>query len=160
MEKAFESVDRVLIAIAVVALILLTSVTVVSVTGRYLLSMPIPDDLVMSEMLMVVVVFLPLATVQKNNEHVFVSMFTDMLPSRYQAWCELLGMVIGLVFFAILTAATYADFKAAWDVDAYVDGPLELPEWPARFVVFFGILVFTLRLLFDVVRTVAQPDRR
>lgn len=160
MEKIFQAVDRVLVAIAVVALILMTSVTVVSVAGRYLLSMPIPDDLVMSEMLMVAVVFLPLATVQKNREHVFVSMFTDKLPARYQAYCELGGMIIGLVFFAILTAATFGDFKAAWDVGAYFDGSLNLPEWPSRFVVFFGVLVFTLRLLFDIVQTSANPSRR
>lgn len=159
MEKTFETVDRVLVGIAIVALILMTGVTVVSVTGRYLLAMPIPDDLVMSEMLMVVVVFLPLATVQKNREHVFVTIFTDLMPPRYQAWCELMGMIIGLVFFAILSAATFGDFQAAWEVGAYIDGPLKLPEWPSRFVVFFGVAVFTLRLLFDVAQTIFNPIR-
>ncbi len=157
MEKTLDAVDRALVAIAVVALILMTAVTVVSVAGRYLLSMPIPDDLVMSEMLMVVVVFLPLATVQKNREHVFVSMFTDLLPERFQSWFELMGMLIGLVFYAILSAATFGDFKAAWDAGAYIDGQLSLPEWPSRFVVFFGVSVFTLRLLFDVVQALVKP---
>lgn len=160
MEKTFESVDRILVAISVAALILMTGVTVVSVLGRYLLSMPIPDDLVMSEMLMVCVVFLPLATVQKNREHVFVTIFTDLLPERYQAYCEMMGMIIGLIFFGILSAATFSDFKAAWDVGAYIDGQLDLPEWPARFVVFFGVLIFTLRLLFDVVQGLFMPARQ
>jgi TRAP-type C4-dicarboxylate transport system permease small subunit len=141
--------DRVLLWTATVALIAIMLLTVVSVTGRYVFSAPIPDDLVFSEMLLVVAVFLPLAYVQRKNEHVNVTLFTDLLPLRWQQVCELVGLAIGCVFFGTLAAATFTDFQQAWDVGAYVDGPLKLPEWPSRFAVFFGITMFFVRLVRD-----------
>lgn len=146
--------ERASVVISVTALTVLLVEVCVSVVGRYLFSAPIPDDLVISEFLMVVIVFLPLASVQAAREHVFVTIFTEKLPNRVKVVLETFGVFVGLVAFTILAAATFADFKHAWDYGSYVVGLWELVEWPAKFAVFAGLGLFAVRLLVDSVQSV------
>jgi len=116
--------------------------------------MPIPGDLVLSEFLMVFVAFLPLSAVQASREHVFVTIFTDWMSNNGKVVLETLGVVIGLIIFAILAAATFTDFFHAWSFGTYTEGEVEFPEAPPRFVVFLGIALLAVRLLVDAVRSV------
>lgn len=152
-------IDRALVVIAIGALVLMMGITTVSVIGRKLFNAPIPDDLVMSEMLMVFVVFLPLSYVQLHREHVFVTLFTDWMSRPARLALETLGLLIGLAIFGLVAAATFTDFHEAWSVGAYEDGPLELPEWPSRFVVFLGMLVFSVRLFVDLIAAIVSLRR-
>jgi len=151
MFKFFDVIDRGALWLSVCALLFIMSVTCISVIGRYFFNSPIPDDLVMSEFTMVVVAFLPLAAVQASREHVFVTIFSDWLPNRPKVAMELFGVYLGVVIFTIVTCATYTDFKQAFDVGAYEEGALEVPEAPFRFIVFFGLLLFSIRLVLDAV---------
>ena len=151
MFKFFDVIDRGALWLSVCALLFIMSVTCISVIGRYFFNAPIPDDLVMSEFTMVVVAFLPLAAVQASREHVFVTIFSDWLPNRPKVAMELFGVYLGVVIFTIVTCATYTDFKQAVDVGAYEEGALEVPEAPFRFIVFFGLLLFSIRLVLDAV---------
>lgn len=140
--------------ISVAALVTLVLLVCVSVIGRYFFAAPIPDDLVFSEFLMVFIVFLPLASVQAAREHVFVTIFTEWMPNRRKVIFETFGVIVGLIAFTIVGAAVYTDFRESLEFDSYVDGPLELVEWPAKFAVFFGIALFTVRLLVDAAQSV------
>jgi len=151
MFKFFDVVDRTALWLSVCALLFIMSVTCVSVIGRHFFNAPIPDDLVMSEFTMVIVAFLPLAAVQASREHVFVTIFSDWLPNRPKVAMELFGVYLGVVIFTIVTCATYTDFKQAFDVGAYEEGALEVPEAPFRFIVFLGLFLFSIRLVLDAV---------
>ena len=152
--KILDTIDRVAVVTSIVAIIAMMLLITVSVIGRYLFSLPIPGDLVMSEFLMVVVIFLPLAAVQAKREHVFVTFFTDRMNNNPKVVMETFGVVIGLFIFTIIAAATFTDFHHAWTVGAYTEGEIEFPEAPPRFVVFFGIFLFAVRLLVDAVQSV------
>jgi TRAP-type C4-dicarboxylate transport system permease small subunit len=152
IEKTFAVLDRVLLIIASVAIFVMLAITTVSVIGRHFFNAPIPDDLVFNELLIVVLVFLPFAYVQSTDQHVFVTLFTDWLPPRKQAYFKFLGNLIGLMIFCLIAYATWLDFMESFEVRAYSEGVLELPEYPSRFAVFFGVLVMTLRLAFDTIR--------
>jgi len=151
MFKFFDVIDRGALWLSVCALLFIMSVTCVSVIGRYFFNAPIPDDLVMSEFTMVVVAFLPLAAVQASREHVFVTIFSDWLPNRPKVAMELFGVYLGVVIFTIVACATYTDFKQAFDIGAYEEGALEVPEAPFRFIVFLGLFLFTIRLILDAI---------
>jgi TRAP-type C4-dicarboxylate transport system permease small subunit len=152
--RILHHIDRVAVITAVVALVAMTVMETVSVIGRYFFSMPVPGDLVLSEFLMVFVAFLPLSAVQASREHVFVTFFTDWMENRTKVVMETVGVVIGLFIFTILAAATFTDFQHAWTFGTYTEGEVELPEAPPRFVVFFGLALFAVRLLVDAVLSV------
>ena len=132
----------------------MTLLVTVSVTGRYLLSLPVPGDLVMSEFLMVFVAFLPLSAVQASREHVFVTIFTDWTSNSTKVVLETIGVIFGLIIFTILALATFTDFLHALEFGTYTEGEIEFPEAPPRFIVAFGLGLFAVRLLVDAVRSV------
>lgn len=149
--KILDTLDRVFIAIAMTVLVVMTGLTTVSVFGRYFFGAPIPDDLILSEHLMVVLVFLPMAAVQAAREHVFVTIFTDWMDDRPKVIMETIGTAVGFVIFTIITCAVFTDARQAWEVGAYSEGQLELPETPARFSIFIGLALLSVRLLIDTV---------
>lgn len=152
--KVLDLIDRAAVVIAIVAICTMTALICVSVIGRYILAMPIPGDLVLSEFLMVFVAFLPLSAVQANREHVFVTIFTDWMSNNAKVVLETIGVVIGLVIFTIIAAATFTDFHHAWSFGTYTEGEIEFPEAPPRFVVFLGLALFAVRLLVDAVKSI------
>ncbi len=159
MARLLGLVDRLLLAVAAVAALLMMSIATVSSLGRYLLDAPIPDDLVMNENLMVFVVFLPLGYVQWQKGHVQVTLFTDWLPVQAREAIELFALALTLAVVVLLAAASFSDFLTAWRVGAYSDGLLKLPEWPGRAVVAAGLAVFALRVLMDLAVAVRQGGR-
>jgi TRAP-type C4-dicarboxylate transport system permease small subunit len=148
-----------MVAIAVLALVTMVVMVCVSVTGRYLFAAPIPDDLVFSEFLMVFIVFLPLSAVQAAREHVFVTIFTEWLPNRRKVILETFGVFVGMIAFFIVAVAVGDDFLDSWEYQSYVDGPLELKEWPPKLVVFLGVALFTVRLAVDLVQSIIGIKR-
>ncbi len=152
--KILQWLDRVSVMISVTALIILTAEICVSVTGRHFFAAPIPDDLVISEFLMVFIVFLPLSSIQAAREHVFVTIFTEWLPNKTKVVLETFGVFVGLIAFTIIAAAVLTDFKHAWDYGSYVEGLWELREWPPKLALFLGITLFTARLWVDAVQSV------
>lgn len=149
--KILDWFDRVFVTAAMTILVVMMCLTTISVFGRYFFGAPIPDDLILSEHLMVFLVFLPLGAVQAAREHVFVTIFTEWMSNDAKVIMETIGVIVGFFIFAIITAAVFTDFQQAWEVGAYSEGQLEVPESPARFAIFVGLLLLTLRLLVDAV---------
>jgi TRAP-type C4-dicarboxylate transport system permease small subunit len=147
-------IERISVVIATSALVTLMLLVCISVTGRYLIAMPIPDDLVFSEYLMIFIVFLPLGSVQAAREHVFVTIFTEWMSNRKKVIFETFGVLVGLIAFTIVGVAVYDDFADAWEFQSYEDGPLELLTWPPKLVLVIGIVLFTVRLLVDLIQSV------
>ncbi len=152
--KILNWLDRIFVTTAMSVLVLMMSLTTISVIGRYFFSAPIPDDLIISEHLMVFLVFLPFGAVQAAREHVFVTIFTEWMSNNTKVVMETIGVVIGFFIFTIITCAVFTDFLAAWEVGAYSEGQLEVPESPARFAVFVGLALFAVRLLADSIVSV------
>lgn len=149
--KVLDWLDRIFVTFAMGVLVVMMCLTTVSVFGRYFFGAPVPDDLILSEHLMVFLVFLPLGAVQAAREHVFVTIFTEWMSNRSKVVMETVGMGVGFVIFAIITGAVYTDFQQSMEVGAYSEGQLEVPESPARFAIFIGLLALTVRLFADAV---------
>lgn len=146
--------DRIAIILAVAALLAIMSITCISVVGRYFFGSPIPDDLSISEKLMVVLAFLPLAAVQAAREHVFVTVFSDWLPNRTKVGLETFGILIGVIFFGLLAMASWVDFRHAFTAGSYTQGPLDIMHWPFKLVLCIGLWLFFIRLVVDLFRSI------
>lgn len=149
-ERPFSSIDRLFGDLAGVALFAIMILTVVSTTGRYLFSMPIPDVEAIAEMLLVAVVLLPMAYAQVMRDHVEVTLFTESTGYRTRLWLERLGCLIGVLAFGFLTyAMALGAHRGFVTGDAYL-GINQIPTWPARAVGALGAAALTLRLLLDL----------
>ena len=97
--KILDWLDRVFVTAAMGILVVMMCLTTISVFGRYFFGAPIPDDLILSEHLMVFLVFLPLGAVQAARQHVFVTIFTEWMSNETKVVMETIGVMVG--FFAV-----------------------------------------------------------
>ena len=65
-----------------------------SVIGRTLFNYPIPDDLLLVGLLMVLVIAFPLAHIQRVNGHIAVTIISDRLPFRLRQLQIIVGNVL------------------------------------------------------------------
>jgi len=152
MPRIIDWISRVLAYLAMGLLIFMMLFITVSVCGRYFFSQPIPDDLIIMQALLVVVVFLPFAYVQIEKAHLSVTILTDRMPPMGRFICEQFGLLIGIIFMAIVAAASFGDAQTAFNDGAIFEGTLEIPEWPARGSVFVGTGLLFLKLLVDFIQ--------
>jgi TRAP-type C4-dicarboxylate transport system permease small subunit len=147
MLRWMDVVDRVLLRFAVVLLLAMVLVTFISTVGRALFKQALPDDILISEILMVAVVFLPLGHVQAGGEHLEVTVLSDRMSRLAQARLYVAGLVLGLLFVGSMTY-----FTARLAVESILTGELaygsllDIPEWLARSLIPIGLGWWWLRM--------------
>lgn len=135
-----------LVLVADIVLRLLTDS--LAVTGSYELT----------EMAMVVIVFLGFAITQVEGEHVRVTMIVDRLPLRARGYANAFGSLFGGVVCAIVF---YAAIKQALSnsTSGITTAVLFIPIAPFAWIMALGLLLLTLVLLLDAVDHVVRAIR-
>ncbi|WP_158967001.1 TRAP transporter small permease [Chachezhania sediminis] len=149
MNRLIEIYDRTMVILAAITLTILMTMTTLSALGRYFFNRPVPDNVTISQMMMVLIVFLPLAYVQKLRHHVSVTLFTDWLPSRGMRRLQGFGLFLSLIFFGLIALTAIAATLKTYHIGESTRGELDLPTWPAHAIMAVGLVGFVLRLLFE-----------
>lgn len=147
-ERGVEVASTFLLYIGGVGMVAMMLHICADVAGRYLFGKPITGTLeIVSWYYMVACVFLPLAFVQIQRQHLTVEMFTMGLSNRKLAALDGVVALAGLGYVALLT---WLVFGRA--VDATIDREIldltfyDVPAWPSRWVlpVSFGFFAIVL----------------
>lgn len=134
-------------------------ITFVSVVGRTFLNRSVPDDLLISQMLMVAVVFLPLGWVQSMGAHLEVTVLTDFFSQEVQTVLVSLGLILGIVLFGTMAVLSWHSAYEAFELDeiAYASA-WQLREWPVKFLIPFGLAWWCLRMLVHLLWPTTRPE--
>jgi len=138
-------------AVAVAALAALGAVTVIDVSGRYLLNKPLLGAVEMSEFLMVILSFGGLALAELRGGHINVDFFVRALPGRLGALLEAAGALLGILFWGVVSwRATLhvLRLREAGEVSAN----LAIPTWPFYLAVTVGCGLLAIALIGRLVR--------
>jgi TRAP-type C4-dicarboxylate transport system permease small subunit len=152
--RLFDGVIALFAWIAGLATVAMMLMVVADVTGRTVFNNPITGTVeIVSNYLMVMLAFLPLALIARKRGHIFVELFTGWMPRRART---LLDALAGLVTLAYMTAFTWkaveiAERKTAIR-DAKESGTGFIEIWPSRWVVVAGFGLMTLAVLVMVVK--------
>jgi TRAP-type mannitol/chloroaromatic compound transport system permease small subunit len=128
-------------------MILLIAMSLISIVGRKLFSLPIPGDLEIMQMGAAVAAAMFFPWCQINDSHVRVDFFTTRLPLRFRAALDgiaasLLGMVMLLLSWRTGVAALAS--KQSGDSSVM----LGLPQWIAEALIVPSLIVFALTGLY------------
>lgn len=157
--RFMDSVDRVIVLIAQALLVMMVLITFVSVVLRTFFNSSIPDDLLLSEMLMVAIVFLPLSYVQSLGGHLEVTVFSDLLPQGLQRFLVTCGLLLGVIMFGMMAYLSWGEFAHAWESgEIGYSSVLNIPEWPAKLLIPFGLGWWCLRLAVQFLVPSARPE--
>lgn len=147
MLAALRKIESAAMWLACAALLLMGSIVTASVIGRVAFNMPVPDDLIMVGLLMVCVIILPLAYVERTDGHIAVTVIADLLPLRAQYALRTLGNLLFVTFFGTMGYMLALKVPSEFFENLYYDGQLYIPTWPMKAVFVFGVAVLVARCL-------------
>ena len=133
-------------------LLTMAGIVTLSMIGREFFLLPIPDDLLLVSLLMVGVIALPAAIVERADGHIAVTVTTQWCTPRWRNGFDILGKVLMLLFFGSISYAVALSLPYEFSSGAYLDGELEIPTWPAKAVFCLGFIAFSLELIFSIGR--------
>jgi len=134
---------------SIAAMMFLTSV---DVALRYFFNRPMKGAFEISELLMVIVVFLGMAYTQSVKAHVSVDIFASRLPVKSQLIVDIITTALSLSFFCLVVWRSALHAVYVWQSGEYTD-LLQIPMAPFKFLVPFGIGLFCIELIADLVNS-------
>ncbi len=124
------------------------------VTGRSLLSSPIPGTKEILQNSVVAITFLQLPLAIYTGSMLRTSIFADAVPPSARKLLRTLAALLGIAFFIGLVLSTWQPFLDAWRIGEYEgEGALRVPTWPVRGVVLvmsvFGAVAYLMMIVLD-----------
>jgi len=109
MDRGIRYIENVLIVICGVIFMVMIFLGTADVAGRYIFDSPVLGTQELMQVMMGAIVMLGWAYTQKEDGHVKVELFTNMMPYRAQKVLALIMTVIALGLFAIIA-------MKSWDI--------------------------------------------
>ena len=132
-----------------IIIFLLVLFATVNVLGRWIFDLPISGYIDWVEQSMAFMAFLGIAYTQREGGHIRMDMLVSRLHGRRLWIVELISSVLMLLVTLALIYGSYMHFWRSYSIgDSSLD--IDLPTWPAKFVVPFALTVLALRLLLQV----------
>lgn len=132
-----------------IAIVTLMMLTVVDVSGRYLFSHPLMGGIEISELLLLVIVILPMASTQRVGGHLGVDLllnkFKGIKHPLYPAF-QIITLFISETVFIFVLYYCFKDFLTSLAINETTEGPLFIISWPAKGILSLGLLFLCVRL--------------
>jgi len=155
VRRVFNPLVSLLTGVAVLLMLPMMFLVTADVIGRYIFNSPIPAVFeINSYFIMVAVVFFPLAYVQRKKEHVFITLFTERLSSRFKAVLDAFSLLIGFVAYGLIGIYSLQRAIMATEVREYISGIIDMPVWISKWIIPIGCLAFCIELLLDALERV------
>jgi len=158
-DKALSHAEDGLNLIAAAAVFFLMFVGVAQIVGRTIFDFAIYGYIDWIEQASSLFAFLGISYAQRLGSHIGMDLTMGWRPaSRWKI--ELFGVVVTIVIISVLVYASFTNFLRAYQIgDSSMD--IQLPTWPAKFMVPLALSVLWLRLILQIcgyLRMIAHPD--
>jgi TRAP-type C4-dicarboxylate transport system permease small subunit len=150
VERFSLTINQFLTHIGSIALAVLMFLTVADVFGRYLFNRPVPGTFELTEMLMVLIVFMALGLAQQHNEHISLDLAYNYFPGRQKAVTDI---------FVGITWQLY-EYSVRMSEGNYTTAVLELPIHPFVILAIAGTASYVLAIICDLGKSIAKFLRK
>jgi TRAP-type C4-dicarboxylate transport system permease small subunit len=156
-ERALDTLTHILTLVSGVAISLMAIHIVVDITGRYLFRAPLPGTVeFVSRYYMVVLVFLPLALVQRRDGHFVAGLFTDNLaPRAKQKLIAVTQVAMAAVALLLAWRGVTAAEHATRTGEQVQAAEFVIMAWPGRWLVPLGLGLMAVQALANAARLFA-----
>lgn len=160
IEKALRFLARLFGWVGMIGMFAMLLHVTIDVAGKWLFDSPLPVTIEMTaHYYMVAVVFFPLAAVEFRNGHITVEIVSQYLKPNARRILVGTVSLLGVVYFAILTARTWHDAVNKYEIGEYLYGTVPLEIWQTRFFVPLGCGLLTIVLLWKAVMVFRGAER-
>jgi TRAP-type C4-dicarboxylate transport system permease small subunit len=131
-----------------ITLALLMFLTVADVFSRYLLNMPVPGTFELTEMSMVLIVFLALGLAEHDREHIALDLAYNYFSPGFKKITDCFVELINLTVVGAICWQLYA-YSNRMAEGNYTTAVLKLPIHPFVLVALIGTLTYGLAIIVD-----------
>jgi TRAP-type C4-dicarboxylate transport system permease small subunit len=118
------------------------------------MDMPLHGIAELSVFVMMIVIYLGLSRCEEYSEHVGLEFAINKLSNKARrvtvAAAQFLAVAaVGLMFYAVTT-----DAWSAFETKSSIEGLVDLPIWPTKFVMVVGMVFFLLQAIINLVDSI------
>lgn len=135
-------------------LIIMALIQIVDVIGLQL-RMPLPMAAEMIENLMLIVVCVSIAYIQRQRRHIRMELLTDRFPVLNRV-SSMLTLVFGFLIFSIVTYKMGTNAWHSLQVNEVAEGQISLPLYVGKIMATVGFGFFSIRLFVQVVQEITN----
>ncbi|MHB8090395.1 MAG: TRAP transporter small permease [Syntrophales bacterium] len=147
LDQILNSVEKVFLAVCGASLSIMMAWITFDASGRYFFDHPITGTYEFcEEYLMVIIIFLALSFTYVLGGHVRVTVFLRFIPKAIQRWLSVINDLLGLIFFILLTVASWGVAMRALEMHVVSNNILQYPLAPSFLIVPIGSGLLALRL--------------
>ena len=99
----------------------------------------------MSVFVMMIVVYLGFARCEEKGEHVSLEFALNAMPARARLLMLAVSQMIAVVTICLLFYAVVTDAWSSFLTKTAIEGTVEIPLWPTKFVMVLGMVFFVLQ---------------
>ncbi|WP_130650759.1 TRAP transporter small permease [Egicoccus halophilus] len=141
-----------------VTLVALLAWTVTDIVGRSFFGNPLRGTVELTELAVVVLVYLGLARVESQDAHISVDLLYVRLGRRAQLGLRAFAGVVGFLVVAVMTWRLYV-YAGQLDAGGYTTGIRRVPLYPVALLGVAGAAAFGLSILTNLVLVVRSLVR-
>jgi TRAP-type transport system small permease protein len=124
---------------------------VLHVLGRQFFARPVPGTVELTQMAMLVMVYLGLAYAEHEGDHISIDIVYTHLPRTVQLVLSVITGLFGVLVMAVVAWRLY-DFTGVLERGGYTTAILKIPQSPVALVGVVGMVFFIFALLTSVVK--------
>ncbi len=154
VRKAYNKVTWGTLLVSMLSVAVMMGYGFVDVCGRYLFNRPLHGTFELSELLMVAVVFLSIASCQAEDRHMRVDFLLTGMSKRLRRVVDSIAYTCGIVVCGLLTWYSISPAWFSWSIREETMGIISFPVYPAKFAVVVGAGLLVGQLILDLVDTI------
>ncbi|MCG8510455.1 MAG: TRAP transporter small permease subunit [Rhodospirillales bacterium] len=104
----------------------------------------------LSVFVMMIVIYLGFARCEEHNEHVGLEIVVKFMPPRGRAAMAVFSQGLAVLTIGILFYAVTTDAWSAFLTNSSIEGIVDLPIWPTKFIMVVGMVFFFLQGLINL----------
>jgi len=130
--------------------LVVTLLVTLDVVLRYIFGGSIPASMEITQVLLVLLVFLSLGKAQESKQHLRVEFVVEKMPPYLRRYWEIVLHLFTLGFTVILFWESVGAFAYSWSTKEYYGGAVRVPIYPSRGAILVGCGLLIIQLILDL----------
>ncbi len=155
LQSGIFSTTKLIVILGLLALAIMTLLTVADVCARYFLNSPITGTTEIARFCLTVLVFTTLAYCQEKRDHISVDIFFNRFGTRTRGIIRILTELLSIVILGILSRQLFVYAIKTFGT-GQTAATIDIPFYPFIYISAVGTALFTLVFLVHFVNTIIE----
>ncbi len=138
-------------------MLVMMSLLAIDILGRTV-NRPLQGMAELSVFVMMIVIYLGFSRCEEHREHVGLEVVVNFLPVRARRIVGVLKHILAVIAVALLLYAVAVDAWSAYEHNSSLEGTMEIPIWPVKFIMVVGMAFFLMQSVINLIQDVKQAN--